>query len=211
MTNWYCQINGASYGPAPLETLSAWVIEGRVKRTDLVRSESMPDWSRAGDAIELQAAFERVPPPLPHLARPGRPGGLTALAIINFVFGGLGVIGAISNLAMLGQIAASYRSGPFAGMGTPPTEGALLASSLLSIPVMAMEIAAGFGFLRQRRGMGYIVGNIAAGAQILHCLLAMFILRGMGVMMFSALSGAIYPIVLLILLNTIFRKAFINR
>ena len=51
MKQWHCSIGGQQFGPAAEDVLQGWVREGRLKATDHVWSEGMPNWVPAGTAL----------------------------------------------------------------------------------------------------------------------------------------------------------------
>ena len=145
-----------------------------------------------------------------------RPGGLTALAVFNFIFAGFNVIGFMAFAAFLGlkdmiptdemEPAQKAQIEAFQEMGTVFFV-AVLALILVSI---ALEVTSGIGYLKQRRGMGWLVGNIYAIFSIVSGLvLGMMMPRdlggGFGI---STLIDLVYPVVTLVLLNSTFKDDF---
>lgn len=82
--NWYVLPPGATsnYGPAPGETMLAWILQGRVSADSMVWRQDWPDWRKASDVLpQLQGPSNgaaapggaaitppaRVAPPLPSL------------------------------------------------------------------------------------------------------------------------------------------------
>ncbi len=66
MAQWYCSVNGQRFGPVSEDVMEGWVAQGRVKPTDLVWSEGMPDWTPAGKF------FSAGGPQAPSYAKPHR-------------------------------------------------------------------------------------------------------------------------------------------
>jgi hypothetical protein len=130
-----------------------------------------------------------------------RPGGLTALAVLNFVFGG---IKAILTLLAIGFIFdADRRSGGEVGRALAEQNQALLwIGALLSISTTLLLIVSGVGYLKQKRFMGRTLGN----------LYAVFSLADSGLSLANnanlmwTLIFAIYPLLTLMLLNTTFKE-----
>lgn len=96
MSQWYCLVQGRQYGPLSREQLQAWILSGRVRASDLVWAEGMPDWRPASEVEQLrpEAAGGSVPPPAP----PPPPPAGTELSnkkvlagVLGIVFGALGV------------------------------------------------------------------------------------------------------------------------
>jgi hypothetical protein len=162
----------------------------------------------------------------------GRPGGLTALAVINFVFGGFGIIGGLITLA-LGGVASSAgsfsdelakaaresarRSGDpdaaeamnkLVGSGASDISTMFYVLGIAGLILAALLIVAGVGYLKQSKKKGYVFGNIYGIAAIIVVVLQLAMLGiGLG---FGSIFGLIYPIVTLALLNTAFKNSFPN-
>jgi hypothetical protein len=56
MAQWYAQIGGQRYGPASEEVMKSWIAQGRVKPTDYVWSDGMPNWVTADVAMGQASA-----------------------------------------------------------------------------------------------------------------------------------------------------------
>ena len=159
-----------------------------------------------------------------------RPGGLTALAVLNFVGGGLDLIMLLWALSVfaalrfeaqpppepspsseqskpaedpmqqLRKAGAQYREAGFTERG--------VGVRLISEPLLAvLLILTGIGYLGQKRVMGRILGTVYAIVSLAATgLLYYFGPRaGWGILL---MVGAIYPLLTLILLNTTFREDF---
>ena len=159
----------------------------------------------------MTQAPQTPPPPVspPPAAPAGRPGGLTALAVLNFVFAGLGIIGIFAVLALI-TAAKSFIETTMEGAGiqatNQPSVGMLYVSLLLGLVVCALLIVSGVGYIQQKKSIGFMGGNIYAIVAILSAVIGM-INQGFG---FMSLIGLAYPIVTLALLNTTFKNAFIR-
>ena len=81
-----------------------------------------------------------------------RPGGLTALAVLNFVFGGLGLVVNLIQLAMMDKILSE------AGVRAPPA-GSAYAVVLLGIASGTLLLVAGVGYLGLKKRLGQRVGD----------------------------------------------------
>jgi hypothetical protein len=151
-----------------------------------------------------------------------RPGGLTALAVINFVFSGfylLGVFGwTIILLIVIGIIpteqmnpAQKTQMEAFEELGTP----VFVFIFALSIVSCVLLLVSGIGYLKQKKIMGRMIGNIYAIVDILSSVLSGFIFAaemaelggGFNIM---TIVGLLYPVVTLILLNTTFKDDLTN-
>lgn len=132
-----------------------------------------------------------------------RPGGLTALAVINFVFGGFGCLGILALAALLGaadEILEGQASAEVA------SSGMVMFSLLLSVAVVALLIVAGIGYLGQKKKLGFLCGNLYAIISIVSSLLGVIT----GGFSMASLIGFVYPVVTIVLLNKIFKDDFIN-
>jgi hypothetical protein len=161
--------------------------------------------------------FSSAPPSGAPLVRPG---GLTALAVLNFVFGGLGAIGTI--VIMIGLAAAkTLMTGMEAGArnsGDPNAQEAVAqiqaATSqvssfiwvglLIALVAVVLLFVAGVGYLKMSR-MGYLAGNAYGALAILGNIISVASGGGFGAGTFIGLA---YPVITLILLNTTFKKCF---
>jgi hypothetical protein len=146
----------------------------------------------------------------------GRPGGLTAMAVMNFMFGGYGLLSVLGLGAMVGvYYAAGETNEEFekaAAMVRQIGVPALVATLSLLTLAAVIEILAGFGYLRQKRILGRWFGNafalLAIAAQVLF-VVASHGVDGMGFTL-GALLGVLYPLLTLILVNTTFREDLVN-
>jgi hypothetical protein len=147
-----------------------------------------------------------------------RPGGLTALAVFNFIFAGLGVIGFIGFAVMLGfmdaiptdDMAPDQRAQieAFQEMGTLFFV-AILALMLVSL---VLEIVSGIGYLKQKRGMGRMVGNVYAVFSMVSGVVTGLMMKPElgGGFNIGAIIGFVYPVLTLFLLNSTFKEDFTN-
>ena len=53
MNNWHCAIDGVKYGPVSTEDMHRWLAQNRLKPTDYVWTEGMPDWAPCNTVEEL--------------------------------------------------------------------------------------------------------------------------------------------------------------
>lgn len=130
------------------------------------------------------------------MANGTRPGGLTALAVVNLVIGGLGTVGGLATLAAL------------AGGFQPESEHALAVprhwqyvEAGFSLAVGALLIFSGIGYLRQKKLQGRLVGNLYAVASLGSSAL----LIAVTIFTFAHVVGLVYPFLTLLLLNTTFK------
>jgi hypothetical protein len=150
-----------------------------------------------------------------------RPGGLTALAVINFVFGGLGCLSALGMIVLiplLGQITAQAGD-------IPPEQAAQLEAlqevgagifitiGVLSIITAALLIISGIGYLKLKKVLGRTVGNaygILGIASTLATMLWLPAALGGGSFGIGTIIGLIYPVLTLVLINTAFKDDLVN-
>ncbi|MHC4983302.1 MAG: DUF4339 domain-containing protein, partial [Planctomycetota bacterium] len=189
MGEWYCVVKGTRRGPISLESLRQYLREGRLEAADLVWTEGMANWTPAAQVPELSqdAPGEPVPvdrpasagpPPLPAQAGLGRrPGGLTALAVLNFVFGaanffwrGIGVA-AVDESRRSG---GTFRGWMPIGRDAPSAESVYLAYGIGLVAAL-LEILAAVGYLGRKKLLGYFIGNAFAVVAIIYGILAIIV------------------------------------
>ena len=140
------------------------------------------------------------------MAEGRRPGGLTALAVLNFVFAGLGLLGFLAVLALLGA-ADNLSDGKLEGAGGI-SKGVVYAALLLGVLRMAILLAAGVGYIKQKKFLGRTMGNVYAILALADTGIGLALLKtGFGI---GAIIGLIYPILTLILINTTFKDDLVN-
>lgn len=147
-----------------------------------------------------------------------RPGVLTALAVINFVFAAfslLGILGTIISKAVL----------PNLPMDQIPAEKAVQLAALQNMDTSVLVfmictgiitfillLLSGIGYLKLKRILGRLLGNIYGVFVIIASFVGTAITPeelggGWGIM---KIFGLVYPILTLILLNTVFRKILVE-
>ena len=132
-----------------------------------------------------------------------RPGGLTALAVINFVIGGFGCLGVLAQAAFLTAGDTLTR-----GVEVPdmPSDGVMMFSLAGSLVTTALLIISGVGYLGMKKALGYKMGNIYAVVSILTSVVEVMMV---GFVIYSIIFF-VYPLVTLFLLNTAFKEDFVN-
>ena len=145
-----------------------------------------------------------------------RPGGLTALAVLNFVFGGFCCFGVLSM-----SLAFAIKKGaiPLQEKDKDEATNALAQMSDEFIYIVTatyvicafLLIATGVGYLKQKRIWGRVMGNVASVLAIVGLLIPTFV-GGKGGEGFSlgTLVLLVYPVSTLILLNTTFKEDFVR-
>ncbi len=145
-----------------------------------------------------------------------RPGGLTALAVLNFIFGGFAMLGVLAMAALFGVAAAvegqdteEARKVAEAMEEAGPLFGVALVLSLVSGVLL---IASGVGYLKQKRFLGRTLGSVYAGLSILASLVtsAMLSTELGGGFSISTIVGLIYPVLTLVLLNGTFKHDLVR-
>lgn len=154
-----------------------------------------------------------------------RPGGLTALAVINFVWGGLSCLGVLVMAAFLalGDVvqegleaaaeqetdpAAAEQAAAMAEMG----EGLFTILLVLSAVSAFLLIASGVGYLKQKKFLGRTLGNAYALFSILSGLGSALVMGEAlgGGFNIGTIIGLVYPVLTLALLNGTFKEDFIH-
>lgn len=142
-----------------------------------------------------------------------RPGGLTALAVFNFIFGGLGLLGSIALLALLGvaeQVASEGGTSLSAAAADTggPSMGAIYAVVILSFLSATLLIASGVGYLGQKLFLGRKLGNVYACLSLLSTVIGLAAIdSGFGI---GTIIGLVYPCLTLALLNMNFKDDLVN-
>ena len=147
-----------------------------------------------------------------------RPGGLTALAVINFVFsllGFLSLFGFLAFFALRGKIPTDnmeevqrLRIEALQDMGM----STLVFTCVLTLFSNVRLLLSGIGYLKQKKFLGRTMGNIYAIVSIISSIITglMFSSEIGGGFNIGTIIGLIYPILTLILLNTTFKEDLTN-
>ena len=144
---------------------------------------------------------------------PKRPGGLTALAVLNFVFGGLAIISiplGLVGMKFLKSQAARGRMPPGFKMPPMPPDEVLYLGMFMALVVGVLLIVSGVGYLKVSKVAGYVFGNVYAIVSItwsaIHLGINPMARTGLGLVM--CIIDLVYPVLTLILLNVRYRKVF---
>ena len=142
-----------------------------------------------------------------------RPGGLTALAVFNFVLSALTALGAMNfvffivarnNDELREQMAKSDSSGEVAQFMDLPV-GTLVLLTVLTLGVAGLLLLSGLGYMKMKRFMGWWMGMlyvaISVGAAVYQTSVT-------GDVTVNLLINLVYPIVTAVLLLTTFRRDF---
>jgi predicted small integral membrane protein len=147
-----------------------------------------------------------------------RPGGLTALAVINFILAGLGLLSVFGMVALVGLMdkiptdqmdeAQKAQIEAVQNMGMP-TLVLIIVLSLLSGVLLLLS---GIGYLKQKRVLGRVLGNAYALFAIVGSIVSGLLFKPElgGGFHFGTIIGLIYPILTLVLINTTFKDDLTN-
>ncbi len=144
-----------------------------------------------------------------------RPGGLTALAVINFILAALGILGIIGWII----IAINFEANDIPDEGTQGLiqglkdagkgTGFLVMMITLQAVILVLLFLSGRGYLKQK-AMGRKLGNAYALISVgfnLYYSLSLPAKAGGGFNL-GVIIGLVYPLLTLILLNTTFKEDF---
>ncbi len=147
-----------------------------------------------------------------------RPGGLTALAIINFILAGFGLLSLFGMVAWFGLIdkvptdqmneTQKAQIEALQNMGTPT----LVLIVVLTLLSGVLLLLSGIGYLKQKKVLGRVLGNVYAIFSITGSIVSglLFATELGGGFNFGTIIGLIYPILTLVLINTTFKDDLTN-
>jgi hypothetical protein len=147
-----------------------------------------------------------------------RPGGLTALAVLNFVFSGWGflsLLGFIALFALIGMVptdnmeeAQRTQFEAFQDMGLP----IFIFLFTLTLVSSVLQLLSGIGYIKQKKFLGRFLGNAYAVLAIASSVVSavMFPSELGGGFSIPTIIGLIYPVLTLFLLNITFKEDFVN-
>jgi len=138
-----------------------------------------------------------------------RPGGLTALAVLNFIFGGLYCLGALGLFWFLSVINSPATGGVRVALPTEaaPIVALLYVALLLYVLSAFLLIASGVGYLGQKRFLGKTLGTVYGILGIVGVVVGFIGSHQFGIM---DIINLIYPVLTVVLLNTVFKDDFPN-
>lgn len=147
-----------------------------------------------------------------------RPGGLTALAVFNFIGAAIGClifIGMAITPLMLNNISPDQITPEQQAHIEALKEAGISYFVIMLILILisnVLEIISGIGYIKQKRVMGWIVGNIYAIFSIVTSVITGFLMKPElgGGFNLGSIIGFIYPVLTLILLNLTFKEDFPN-
>lgn len=149
-----------------------------------------------------------------------RPGGLTALAVLNFVFGALEVFGAFG-LGFLLAVRNDWvpiKNPEARSKMLQPVAGAddlVLQVLIVVIAVKAaLLVLSGFGYLRQKRLLGRGIGSVYALTAIVYAIGVPLWLGDRGGERFAfslaSIVWLLHPLLTLVLVNGTFKEDFVR-
>ncbi len=154
----------------------------------------------------------------------GRPGGLTTLAVINFIL-------ALPQFFGLAFQTTLYFAGDWLSEALPTPDGAEapgfaevldtigalpVATKVLSVTISALVIVllvlSGIGYLKQKQFLGRTLGNSYAALSLLSVVVGLTLLNvgqtgGFGI---GTMISMIYPLLTLYLLNVVFKEDLVR-
>lgn len=146
-----------------------------------------------------------------------RPGGLTALAVINFVFGGFNCLIALGMVVLIAVVSGAVELDDEAqrGMAEAWREvGAGLFYVLTAATVVSafLLISSGVGYLKQSKFWGRTLGNVYAIVSIASSLVSVAMVpeAADGGFNLGTIINLVYPVLTVILLNTTFKEDFVR-
>jgi len=142
------------------------------------------------------------------MAEGKRPGGLTALAVLNFVFGGLGAIFTLLAFAGLAVIREGIKTAEANG-GKYEGQGLMIATIVVALTGLAafLLIASGVGYLKQKRFLGRTLGTVYGLVSLGGTVLAIATGGGIGI---GTIIFSVYPVLTLIMVNGTFKDDLVN-
>jgi hypothetical protein len=141
-----------------------------------------------------------------------RPGGLTALAVLNFIFGGFGLVMAAIT-AIANAVSVEDAEAQQAIKQAMEEAGPLfLIGLILGAISTVLLITSGIGYLQQKRFLGRTLGSTYAALSIAFSLIrsAMLSPEIGGGFSIVTIIGLIYPVLTLVLLNGTFKHDLVR-
>ena len=145
-----------------------------------------------------------------------RPGLLTALAVISFIVAFLYIV--VNGLGFLSFVLIDYV--PLESLSEAQISG-IEAMRQLSTGDLALRIGppliagillllAGIGYLKQKKILGWVMGNAYAAVIILHTVIPLILTPASRGGAFSLTINLAYPVITLILINFVYKKNLVN-
>ena len=148
-----------------------------------------------------------------------RPGGLTALAVLNFIFGGFGLLGMLALVAIMAlfmgakeAIESSADEGQHAAVKAWQEIGlpTLVFIIAMGVVVSVLLIVSGIGYLKQKKFLGRTLGSVYGVIGIVSNAISASVTpaEAGGGFNLGLIIGLVYPVLTLLLLNTTFKHDF---
>ncbi len=146
------------------------------------------------------------------MAVSNRPGGLTAMAVFNFVFGGIAILVWLVTMAQIGsrheRRMEQQRQRLIEPDFVPASKRLKLARCLLGLAYGGLLIASGVGYLLQKRGLGKTLGLLFVLTCVGQTLVNVILVdKRMGPL---SLWMVVYTVMTVIVLFTVFKDDFPN-
>jgi hypothetical protein len=145
-----------------------------------------------------------------------RPGGLTALAVLNFIFGGFGLLGLLGMVALMSLASVVEAEDPQAAEEMRKAMEEFGPLFMVALVLMAAStfllIASGVGYLQQKRTLGRTLGSVYAILSIVSSLLTAVMMPEElnGGVDITTMVGLLYPVLTLVLLNSTFKHDLVR-
>lgn len=133
-----------------------------------------------------------------------RPSGLTVLAILNFIFGGIQALGVLFSVASLGCTVT------VAGVEQHPNMTIHVLTMLLNVGIATALITAGVGCIKVHRFAGRLTVNIYFFLVIVRQIIRFSAPEAGSFTMFTII-GLLYPLLLFLFVNVVFRDLWVER
>ena len=156
-----------------------------------------------------------------------RPGGLTALAVMNFAFAAFMALRSLNWLTMILILADAFPIPMGGGDSEQSREMArqmelvrewfneaggiplVIALAGLCFVQAALLITSGIGYLKQKKLLGHVLGNVYVATAVLYVALVVgCVPKELGGFNLMTMIALIYPVLTLVVLNTTFRRDF---
>ena len=150
------------------------------------------------------------------MAEGKRPGGLTALAVLNFVFGGIVALWGLLLLAANAFVSSAESAAKAKGANIKGADQAvvddaktiLLVGGLTAVLAAVFMITSGVGFLKMKKFLGRTLGNVGA-ITLAASAIVIAILGKQGVGL-GTIIWCVYPLITIALINTTFKEDLTN-
>ena len=147
-----------------------------------------------------------------------RPGGLTALAVINFIFAALSLFSVLAitlgkafvDYIPMDQMTEQQAAGVATLQNMSPTTVAVIAG--WGIFGFLLLLISGIGYLKRKKVTGRIIGSVYAILSIVYAIASATLFSGVTGERFGigSIIGLIYFVLTLILLNTLYKDDLVN-